>query len=479
MGPVTFKRIQWLAAGILSIALLAGGWILFDRNTGHGQQRTLPDGSVLTLVQVDFGTNNVFTDGNAFQKIFQNVIPERGVGILGRRIERGIATTNQAAEPQLVLWIKHSFLTPWPPNPSSAGSMGPLQDAASDWIFNTRAFASDDLGHQYEAASMWMSDYSKTNPVSEWTFPAFPRNGKLIHVQIQRRTTTNPRQLNFSPHDTWKPFAEFQIPNPAPKESESDKWAPSALPVSQKTGSTEFTLIGVTAGKASDPSNLIRTNELTRLAFQIRENGRLTRDWAACAVSIREAGGNHYEWACFHTPNQFLRPMMQDSGSTEGQLVEIPCVLDVQRPWKVRVEFIRTNSFPTEALWTCTKVPLPSGWTATPILSTNVFRNVVDCTIDPNRFIVSLPTKPPGYCVRLIKLQDDQGRDLLEGDIGGDESVTWGETPENQHSVERMFQPKPSAIKSLDFTAAVLRTVPVEFIVRPEPILTNKSTVAK
>jgi len=121
-----------------------------------------PDGTILTLVQVDYGKTNTLWEGTRFEKMFRRFIPAKGINLPGIRIQPPNATeTLIHSNDTLVFWILHTGTKKW--------NTAPMYQ---------RAIAFDENGNELENLAGAMGLISGTNVYSRWEIQAFPRNGK-------------------------------------------------------------------------------------------------------------------------------------------------------------------------------------------------------------------------------------------------------------------------------------------------------------
>jgi len=69
------------------------------------------------------------------------------------------------------------------------------------------------------------------NSISSWSFPSYPRRGKVLKFRIYVRNSS----------DQWDTLAEFKMPNPTP--GPHPVWKAMDVPVTRSNGDLEVTLV--------------------------------------------------------------------------------------------------------------------------------------------------------------------------------------------------------------------------------------------
>jgi hypothetical protein len=440
------NRVLWVFFGSLGVIALAGIIVALRQPppvaTGP---LNLPDGSVVRIVGVTYGTNHLVGRPLA-RLVAQMPSPAQVVlkRLLGRRVALQWSTTT--AEPALIVWLGRSTN-----NASASRGSGYFTALLSD----ASGFISGDSASLY---SWW------ANP-EQMSFRCFPRRDQTITVNFYHHNPTGGVSRCGS------------LPFTNPLYRKFPQWQPEPLPATRQAGDVAVTVKKLSTGhdNSSGQKNLkgggraigFGTNRLdgqntTVCAVHLRSLVNTNEVWFVANVEVSDATGNKSRngsigWGSYE----------------DGYFTFAPGLWTNEAAWKLRCEIKRAQGFAPGETFVFRDVPLGSldqtnrlGWT------TNL--NGVAVTLDhvlrraPNtsnswssRDLSQVQVKTAGLTnglhLDLLSVRTDLGTNLQSG--GWSSTDTWR---------EYSFRDIPLEAKSLDFTFAVHTSRWVEFTVKPE-----------
>jgi hypothetical protein len=394
--------------------------------------QVLPDGSVLTLLRVDYGKTNELIDGTWFQKTFRRFIPKTGANILGYKIQPPtIIGTTVSLGNELVFWIRHTG----PTGKTNAAPISPRWPF--EWLNTTGIIAFDENGNEYRSRPGFVRGSNATNHLIIVEVPAFPRDGKVAGIRIFRRSGMDSAE--------WRQTSEFKTGNPDP--GPHSHWKAHPFPDTQKSGDVEFSLTGL---KLVPPRwrverSFSHPGEYWSIpSFRITVGGNTTRDWEPKAASLFEANGN------WHGPDLFT----WFPGLSEPTILG---TLNPAEPWKLHVEFCRTSGFVAEELWTIPSLSLASVSPGDILAATNMQGTPVNIRLARSGFLqVNLPAHPTDLCPAIVRVLDDTFQNI----------VTGHSSSTSQHSQTVQIAPTRNST-NLTVTVAVTKSVWIDFLAQP------------
>ena len=288
---------------------------------------------------------------------------------------------------------------------------------------------------------------------------------------------------------------QFVLTNPAP--GTIAEWTPDPLPATKSAGDLEVTLAKLIAGApvpyreggsrapTNDPAN-----HCVHLDFNFRQNGQSTTNWQAWPVQTTDAAGNWSRGLIYGYPKNGINPNYPDrihpSFPPERDGYYFQPGLWPDKPWKVRMEFIRRFNFSDDETVAFTNLPVKPGsqqdwddqWGAWDIGKTNFPFSITQGTANgvhlkllppllvpnknsPGQKYVSVilgadpDFNPRGMNLTVVEATDDQGRDL---------SHPFGSSWAGHYDLEF---PNVREIKSLNLKLALHKSRFVEFTVKP------------
>lgn len=406
----------------------------------------LPDGSVLILQGVTYGTNHVL--GTPVAKVVSKwpVSIKRGVErVLGPRFTEVQKSTT--ARPCLKLWLRRGT---------------PPGFAATNETASYTALAADSSGF-VSGTECWFS------PAYPWTldFEAFPRRDRFITIKIGRALDGEQGE-----HHTF--CGSFRVRNPVFKAY--PQWTP-------------------------DPKGTRRTNgpvvaQLTRLLtgtdghanYSTTADGHPTNTWNPCKdydrtysvidATIHPINSSPQGWHITSvtvsdaTGNSVKNTSSSRSGEWQG-VAFAPSLWPSESAWKLAVKMKRHSGFTSNETFAFTDIPLPEpGSTNQPGWRTNL--NGCQVTLAEvcrrNPPVGNYWTSRDSSYVKIVHspLPDDLYLDLREALPDGakeNKSTGWSSGGLVRHYWLRDL---PADAKTLSLFFAVHKGVEMEFLAKPE-----------
>jgi len=245
---------------VMVVIVAVVGAVLFSAL--QKETRLLPDGSVLTLEAVTYGTRHRFIAGTWLQQLLHAVLPARHKQHSGCLVK-----VYDTGENKLVLWTTH--LDPR----KGTGAMGDSLDL----------FIEDEQGHEPSLCSSTREGLLAVRGIEYWEASVFPRRSQTLRLRFYRQGS---RDL----------LAEFAVSNPTPGPFPT--WTSEPLPATRHYGNVSLTLVSFTTG-LDGPNNTepARPGELIRglIRYRLNENDRRARSWELQRVRLWDATGNTEE----------------------------------------------------------------------------------------------------------------------------------------------------------------------------------------
>ena len=441
------KVARWMVGTIIAAAVV----ILVLRLGSTDSTRrpvTLPDGTVLTLEKVSFGTEHHYRHGTFWQRLIWRLSPALGSRF---NMSRPGEQQHRSPTPTLCLffhrtaapsnsWPEDLFVTVCDENeveyaPGLIGWSRPLRTGP-------RAFGDERLEVRYAEH--------------------FPRRAQTLLLRAYSWSRVNAGDIRFIN------AGEVRIPNPA--FASFPVWTAEPLPTIRRAGDLEVTLTNLEV--VVDPQEKLRLNKKNlktglRAGFHLTNNSELPTDWKVESIRLDDATGNSlYLWS--GAGAQPMQPGMFAS----------PWRLGLDEPaWRFRVELSRQTNFTEEDLCIIADAPvIPNpGSPSTPFQAT-----IKGTTISFQKVIrqnnwggnasieVEVSPKPESFRIALVKAIDDHGRtiEIMKPPVG------YGDFRFGPHYFGIQI---PADSKTLTLTFARRESRFVEFTARPKEALLNTS----
>ena len=410
----------------VAVLLLIGSALLL--RTHRPQTVLLPDGAELTLEAVTYGKEHRHWSGSAWQRLLGPLVSMLPPGFRGSGL-----LTYSSTNDTICFWLRER--TPFATNAH-------------------RSFYVVDEHSRNALGSSWSttSSSSPTNLVRGYAFHSFPRRGgKILLHEYEWDQNWNQRSR----------LAEFTTPNPA--RGPFPVWQPRPLPLTSTNGDLEFTLTqfknGVSARHAN-PTRATNAHDAAVLAsFRVAQRGQPLTNWQPVGIEARDATGNqagNTSWS--QSTKDGEETMTYQSGLWPGEPA-----------WRLRVEFSRRSGYTPGELWTvrgiqATGILVSNFWPTNALARTNLCNSRLE--IFPLRYgptgqegielKVNVTPLPPDLRLTLVKVTDEQGRELNSGGI----SYGGGEY--------KFHLTLLSNSMALDVTVALHQSRFVEYLAQPE-----------
>ena len=374
---------------------------------------------------------------NILDRLKYRLLPAKGIGIgrfkiapvaplldVSHYVEDGrLAFPNKA-----VIWMRHRGGT----------NAAPLPVAEDKMFFDLRATIADENGEEWEMRpteiSIRPSSQNILDGISPWSFPAFPRRGKVLTFRIYSRNNS----------DQWDKVAEFKMPNPTPGPHPA--WKPIVLPVTRTNGDVEVSLIELTSGTKTIHWMPKDQRPFTMARFRVKHNGQPTEAWVPEWIDATDATGNEADF-----------PII-DSGFTNGLAFYDAqgTSLSPSEVWRLRMKLGQEKDLVPNQLWTSPGLAARGGVLLPTNLTTNfqTYSVRLEC-LGRNTIRVKLNPRPQGCRLRLVEIVDDQGA-KVEHSGGG-----FGDS---QFEAQWVIPPKAESIK---VTISLPQIRVFEFLAQP------------
>ena len=280
------KRFLW--PGVFSLLLLACIGVLWVHRT-VAQQLRLPDGTVVTLDAVTYGTKHraPLRPG----QWWRNMLPF---------LNHPHYAPLQTSRPSLVFWLSNR----------QCGKQKPLWEPVISFCCGPPLYhvdVSDERGHHVRLGKAWNCGYN--GYILE--LDSFPCRGKTILVQFPGNPPGS--RLTFAD----QPDGRLTAPNPT--SGPFPHWSPAPLPQTRGSENLAVTLsmlsrqtsLSMSSGGATEFSRLEEPQ--LPASFQIAQGGRPSRNWVPITMVVTDAAGQISQGPgeiFEHTKHADLRPRL-------------------------------------------------------------------------------------------------------------------------------------------------------------------------
>ena len=271
-----FHRGVFIAfATMFALAAIALGLLVNSlRLNPLGLKATLPDGSLLTLDTVSFGSQHHYEPGR-----WRSAWLPRSFSAAGRSIPKPSFDLETPTE-ALTFWMTRQDSNSGAYLNFDWWSHFELVDSHGCTFFgNSRTIRHDrNATGSYDATNLTpLAPTDASFIVASGAAHSFPRREKSFRLRL----------YNLDQH----PVAEFNIPNPAYRTY--PVWRPEPLPQTRREQDLTITLTEVQTLIAAYDWNGSRIDlPVTRLTWQAFWNGTLSTQWEPDSLTLRDATGN-------------------------------------------------------------------------------------------------------------------------------------------------------------------------------------------
>jgi hypothetical protein len=396
----------------------------------------LAGGTELSLVAVTQGPTNVFVPGGFWDHLIRRWIPAQGITLANFKIRPndpltadGYSLSGKIVGPdKAVFWVAHR----------GAATNTPLPMAESKWFDDVRAEIVDEHGERWEMRPGQESFYPigahGLIGVSAWTFLSFPRRGHNLKLRIYGRDDAN----------GWDLLAEFNTPNPVPGSYPT--WKASSLPVTQRKGDLEVSLVGMVSGAKAIHYMEKDQRPFTMASFQVKQQGQPTVAWLPEWMEATDATGNLGSFQII------------DYGATNGLVFYDAqgSSLSPSEVWRLRMKFTREKDLPADQTWTSPALSVRRGTLVPVTIATNLQNYKVVLGGGGKIVDLKLSPAPTNAQLRLIDIVDNQGRSVQRS----------GRSHDHNDGFLLDLQMSPE-IESIRVTFSLCESLDFEFLVQP------------
>lgn len=356
-------KLNRIGTVLVVLALIAGGAalaLLVAPQKPPLQKVTLPDGQVLLLKGVTYGTNHVL--GTRVAKALAK-LPLAGRRFAARVLgDQAVATqTSTTTEPSLKLWIERKAGT----------NSEALPQAGTTY----RAYAADSSGF-ISGADYWFM------PQSVWNldFSVFPRREEFVTVKLIQAEAAN----------KLTEVGSFRVKNPVLKKYPF--FTPDPEHTVRTNGHISVKLERLITGTSGD---LVHTSSKSgKSAVRCRTNQPGAMNYSVVQTKISTGTRTNELWevcriiVCDPTGNE-SKDRSRSTGGDYNTTAFSPSLWPSESAWKLNLQFKRRAGFATNELFAFPEIPLPKhgatnalGW----------FTNVNGCRVT----VAEVYRRPPG-----------------------------------------------------------------------------------
>jgi hypothetical protein len=442
----TTTRFLWLAFACLALIVLAGVVVaLRHPKPIVSGPLTLPDGSVVRIVAVTYGTNHVVgTPLARFVARLPAAMQFRLKGVLGPRAALFGSTTTTT--PTLVVWLGRAATNT--PAAITSGYLTALLSDASGFISGVNA-----------TISGWWS-----NPLP-LRFPVFPRRDPVI-------------ALNFFYHKPRGGIARCgRLRFVNPQYRTYPQWQPEPLPATRKAGDVVVTLKKLSTGHGYNTECENGPHGTAFLTFDARHRDDENR--SVCFIHFQPLTRTNEVWRVAQavvsdaTGNHIGSTSLGWGGYDQDYFTFDPGLWTNESAWKLRCEIKRAEGFAPGETFAFREVPLGRldqtnriGW------MTNF--NGVTVSLDyvlrrtPNTNNSWSSSELSQVQLSTTGLTNGVHLDLLSARSDAGTNLTCNSWNSGSDARTYYFRAIPLDAKAADFTFAVQHSRWVEFLVKPE-----------
>jgi hypothetical protein len=440
------KRLV-IALALLCLALLAPvlAFLCLPTPVRSGPL-TLPDGSVVKIVAVTYGTNHVI--GPPVWRLLAQ-LPPNLQGVLsrwqwfGNQISK--VRTTGTSDPTMIVWLEAA----------TNSVTAPFGNSSFDvCLADGSGFISGN--------SAWLSGWW-VNP-AELQFHAVPRRDRLISLNF----------FQHNPDGTVRPCGSLVFANPV--FGEFSQWRPETLPFTKHAGDVAVTLEKFSTGHDDNTSYKNLSGGRRAVEFGTNRVGRnrnvsfihmtslsdTNQVWRMVGAELSDAAGNR-----LHSS------VTSWGGETEDFFAFEPGLWPSENAWKLKCEIKRIRGFAPEELLTFKDVPLGRlqatnrvGWT-TNLSGVSVTLDYISRRAPQTNDTWSANRMSDVHFI-IYGLTNDLLLDLVSARVDNGTNLQYPSWSSSGSEQNYYLKNVPLEATNADFTFAVHRSRAVEFLVKPE-----------
>jgi hypothetical protein len=443
---VAMRRLLFLFFGSLGLIVLAGIIVaLRQPKPVTSGPLSLPDGSVVRILAVTYGTNHVV--GRPLARLVARMphhVQAALVRLLGKRAALEFSTSTY--EPRLIIWLGRT--TNNAPTPTGSSYFTAFLSDASGFI----------AGDHASMYGWW------SNP-EQMQFGVVPRRDPVIAVNFFYHSPTGGVTRCGS-----LPFAN-------PLYGAFPQWRPGPLPATRRVGDVAVTLEKLSTGHDQNTAYHSAQNGRSILEFGTNRVGG--QNTTVCFVQLRPLTNTNQTWVVASeevadaTGNKARSTSLGWGSYEQGYFDFEPSLWPSESAWKLRCEIKRARGFDPDETFVFHGIPL-GGLDETNQLRCATNFSGVSVTLD--HIIRRAPnTNSPWSSANLSQVQfttagltNGQYLDLLSARTDTGTNLDCGSWSSGGAQRAYSYRNVPLEAKTVDFTFAVQRGRWVEFTVKPE-----------
>jgi hypothetical protein len=420
---------------------------------------TLPDGEVVRVVGVTYGTNHLV--GRPLARAVAH-LPAGAQAVLKRLLGRRalLEASTTTSEPRLIVWLARA---------TNNGATPPIVSYLSALLSDSSGFISGDS-----------APFSVSWPhPAEVSFQVFPRRDPAM-------------ALNFFYHSpTGGVIRGGSLPVANPVHGKFPQWQPEPLPATRRAGDVAVTLDNLSTGHNGNTTyrsvpggggaiefgtNGVNDPNETVCAVHFHPLTNTNEVWVVAGEEVSDATGNRARY----TRLGLVRP-------EDGYFTFEPGLWPKESAWKLRCEIKRAKGFAADETFVFRDVPLGGlgetnrlGWTTNfagvTVTLDQIIRRTPTTGNDfswENKSQVQFSTRglTNGVHLDLVSARTDTGT-MLESPLwssgGNQRTYRFRTLRANGWDITFGFRNLPADARSAAFTFAVQHSRWVEFMVKPE-----------
>lgn len=439
-----------LFAALTVILLALACWLILARQKPQPLPAlvTLPDGTSVRILAVTYGTNHVY--GTRWARMTAR-LPVALQDILKETLNQPTvpAQTIATPTPELLLWLDHRT--------NSAGAAAPGSAYFTTLLSDGSNFIS--------GPDVSLNSFLPWSQVESLHFSVFPRRDPQITLNIFYHDSKGGVRLCNS----------LSFTNPL--HQNYPQWQAEPLPVTNRAGDVEATLLGLETGH--DANTSARPGRRGRLVVTYGTARRDGQNHTAVDLKLRPLANTNEIWQVIGvefsdaTGNSGHSTGMSWSGGDNSAFSFQPGLWPTEAAWKVKLEIKRSEGFQPEEMFVFKNVPLGE------LDRTNVIAwatNVAGIAVTLQNICRRAPITNNSWSssqfssvhLTLSPLSTSQQVDLLRVvyDTGKTNLTESWSSSSNERNYN--FREIPLAAQTADFTFAIQQSRTVEFTVKPQ-----------
>jgi hypothetical protein len=440
------RRLLFLFFGSLGLIVLAGIIVALRQPKPFASgPLSLPDGSVVRILAVTYGTNHVV--GRPLARLVARMPAAVQTGLLdllGKRAALQFSTTT--AEPKLIVWLGRA---------TNNAATPPASSYVTAFLADASGFISGD----HAAIYGWWS-----NP-EQMQFGVIPRRDPIIAVNFFYHSPTGGVSRCGS-----LPFAN-------PLYGSFPQWQPEPLPATRRVDDVAVTLEQVSTGH--DQNSSVRADSNGRVSHEFGTNRVDGQNSTVCFIRLQPLINSNQVWCVAGeevsdaTGNKARNTSLGWGSIEEGYFSFEPGLWPSESAWKLRCEIKRARGVDPGDTFVFRDIPLGS------LGGTNQIRratNFSGASVILDHTIRRAPNTNSSWSSEELSqvqfttagLTNGLHLDLLSARTDTGTNLDCGSWSSSDRQRTYNYRNVPLEAKTADFTFAVQRGRWVEFTVKPE-----------